>query len=174
MPESPLTGAIRQIGYVVDDLDTAIAGWLELGVGPWFVLRRIPQRADYRGEPCEVEISIALANSGDLQLEVIQQHGDTPSIYTEFLDRRGAGFHQLAYWPVDFDETLRKVKHAGWPVVWANAEEGGVRYAYVEPPAPVATIIELMEFDDVTEGLSIFVAAAAQNWDGSDPIRAMN
>lgn len=49
-----------------------------------------------------------------------------------------------------------------------------MRYAYVEPPAPVATIIELMEFDEVTEGLSTFVAAAAQNWDGSDPIRAMN
>ena len=34
-----LPGPIRQIGYVVTDLDRAIAGWLELGVGPWFVMR---------------------------------------------------------------------------------------------------------------------------------------
>jgi hypothetical protein len=46
-----LPGPIRQIGYVVTDLDQAMAGWLELGVGPWFVLRGLPVRADYRGEP---------------------------------------------------------------------------------------------------------------------------
>ena len=33
-----LPGPIRQIGYVVTDLDRAIASWLELGVGPWFVM----------------------------------------------------------------------------------------------------------------------------------------
>ena len=35
-----LPGPIRQIGYVVTDLDQAMAGWLELGVGPWFVIAR--------------------------------------------------------------------------------------------------------------------------------------
>ena len=40
-----LPGPIRQIGYVVTDLDQAIAGWLELGVGPWFVIRGLPLRA---------------------------------------------------------------------------------------------------------------------------------
>ncbi|OBB33705.1 glyoxalase [Mycolicibacterium peregrinum] len=174
MSESLLTGAIRQIGYVAGDLDAAVAGWVQMGVGPWLVLRRIRQRALYRGEPCEVEISIALANSGELQIEVIQQHGDQPSIYTEFLRNRGEGFHQLAYWPVDFDATLARVEAAGWPVVWSSADEGGVRYAYVEPPAPVATIIELMEFNEVTEGLATFVRGAAQDWDGSEPVRAMN
>ena len=41
-----LPGPMRQIGYVVTDLDRAIDGWLELGVGPWFVMRGLPmQRA---------------------------------------------------------------------------------------------------------------------------------
>jgi hypothetical protein len=174
LPESPLTGAIRQIGYVVSDLDAAIAGWLKLGVGPWFVLRRISQCADYRGQRCEVEISIALANSGDLQLELIQQHGDGPSIYTEFLAEHGEGFHQFAFWPTEFDAAMAGVAAAGWPVVWSSAEEGGVRYAYVEPPAPVATIVEVMEFNEMTAGLATFVREAAQGWDGSEPVRAMN
>ncbi|MCV7150199.1 VOC family protein [Mycolicibacterium pyrenivorans] len=174
MPPSPSLGPIRQVGYVVDDLDAALANWVELGVGPWFVLRRIAQQADYRGDPRDVTISIALANSGELQLELIQQHGETPSIYTEFLDDRGAGFHQFAYWPDDFDAALGAVRDAGWPVVWSSAEEGGVRYAYAEPPAGVATVVELMEFTEVTEGLAKFVREAADGWDGSEPIRPLN
>lgn len=174
MPPSPSLGPIRQIGYVVDDLDVALANWVELGVGPWFVLRRIAQRADHRGELRDVTISIALANSADLQLELIQQHGETPSVYTEFLADHGPGFHQLAYWPTDYDAAMRAVNDAGWPVVWCSAEEGGVRYAYVEPPAGVATVVEIMEFTEVTEGLAKFVRDAADDWDGSEPIRPLN
>ncbi|HEY9265903.1 MAG TPA: VOC family protein [Mycobacterium sp.] len=174
MSPSPLPDRIRQIGYVVDDLDDALASWVALGVAPWFVLRRIVQKADYRGEPREVTISIALANSGELQLELIQQHGETPSVYTEFLAARGPGFHQLAYWPTDYDATVRAVKDAGWPVVWSSAEEGGVRYAYVEPPGGMATVVEIMEFTEVTEGLAKFVRDAADDWDGSVPIRPLN
>jgi catechol 2,3-dioxygenase-like lactoylglutathione lyase family enzyme len=174
MPPSPLPGRIRQIGYVVDDLDDALASWVALGVAPWFVLRRIVQKADHRGEPREVTISIALANSGELQLELIQQHGETPSVYTEFLADHGPGFHQLAYWPADFDVALRSVKDAGWPVVWSSADDGGVRYAYVEPPSGVATVVEIMELNEVTEGLAKFVREAADDWDGSQPIRPLN
>jgi hypothetical protein len=66
------------------------------GVGPWYVIRRLRQHALYRGEPCTVTTSIALAYSGDLQLEVIHQDDDTPSIYTEFLASGREGFHLLA------------------------------------------------------------------------------
>lgn len=49
-----------------------------------------------------------------------------------------------------------------------------MRYAYVEPPAGVATVVELMEYNDVTQGLAKFVRDAADGWDGSDPIRPLN
>lgn len=175
MSSSPMPGSIRQIGYIVKDLDVALASWVQLGVGPWYVLRGIAQRADYRGQPCEVNISIALANSGELQLELIQQHGDTPSIYTEFLAAHGEGFHQLAYWPTDFDGAVANAQQAGWPVVWssADADQGGVRYAYLAPPAGTATIVELMELNEVSEGLGNFIRDAADGWDGSDPVRPL-
>ena len=41
-----LPGSIGQIGYVVTDLDRAIANWLQLGVGPWFVLRGLPMQCE--------------------------------------------------------------------------------------------------------------------------------
>ena len=116
-----LPGPIRQIGYVVTDLDRAMAHWLELGVGPWFVLRGLPMQANYRGEPCETTLSVAWSNSGEMQIELIQQLDDTPSIFTEFLDGHGPGYHQLAYWATDFEATMRRSREgrlAGRLVRW--------------------------------------------------------
>jgi Glyoxalase/Bleomycin resistance protein/Dioxygenase superfamily len=170
---APLPGPIRQIGYVVRDLETAIVDWLRLGVGPWFVVREHTQQVIYRGTPCEVTISIALANSGDLQVELIHQHGDTPSIFTEFLDSGREGLHQFAWWVTDFDAAVASAEAAGWPVVWVGGEAATTRFAYVEPaPGGPAAIFEIMELTDVTRGMGVFVRDAAKDWDGTDPIRS--
>ena len=169
---SPLSGPIRQVGHVVRDIDHAIAAWVAMGVGPWYVVRDRVQRAVYRGKPCEITMSIALANSGELQLELIAQHDDTPSIFTEFLDAHAEGFHQFAWWVRDFDETVAAAQAAGWPVVWTGGEDTATRFAYVEPPpGSPATIYELMELTEATEGMGAFFRDAAKDWDGTDPVR---
>jgi hypothetical protein len=170
---SVLPGPIRQIGYVVTDLDQMLASWVELGVGPWLVIRGLPMNARYRGEPCETTLSLALSNSGEMQIELIYQHDDTPSIFTEFLAANGPGYHQLAYWAEDFDATMKAVGDAGWPVVWSGGEGFGVRFAYVEPPNSPATILEISELTDGQAASAKFIRDAAANWDGSDPIREM-
>jgi hypothetical protein len=166
-----LPGAIRQIGYIVTDLDEAMQSWLDLGVGPWFVIRGLKMQALYRGKPCETTITMALSNSGEMQIELIQPDDDTPSIYTEFLDAKGPGYHQLAYWTEDFDATMTAVEQAGWPVVWSGGEGFGVRFAYVEPPNSPAQIIEISELTDTTRASSAYIRDAAAGWDGTDPIR---
>jgi catechol 2,3-dioxygenase-like lactoylglutathione lyase family enzyme len=173
---APLPGPIRQIGYVVRDLDSALAGWVAMGIGPWFVVREHTQQVVYRGEPCEVTISIALANSGELQVELIHQHGDTPSIFTEFLAGGREGFHQLAWWVDDLDSAVAAAEAEGWPVVWRNVESHGApstRFAYVEPPGGPATVFEIMELDEITSGMGAFVRDAAIDWDGRDPVRVV-
>lgn len=174
MPPSPvLLGPVRQIGYVVRDLDAALNGWVALGVGPWFVMRGLSQQVTYRGDPCAVTLSLALANSGDLQIEVIQQTDDTPSIFTEFLAAGAGEFHQLAYWTEDFDATMAAVEAAGWPVVWSGGEGQGVRFAYVDPVGAPAAIVEIMELTEASAGMAAFVRQAAQGWGGADPIREL-
>ena len=169
-----LPGAIRQIGYIVRDFDKALAEFVTLGVGPFYVLRGIEQTGIYRGEECTVTLTLGLANSGDLQIEIIHQDDDAPSIYSEFTSAGGDGFHQLAYWTEDFDAALAAGQAAGWPVVWSGGEPGTARYAYFEPPpGTAATIIELMELTPATTGMAELVRSAAVNWDGSDPIRTL-
>ncbi|MDV3127774.1 VOC family protein [Mycobacterium sp. 21AC1] len=169
---SVLPGAICQIGYVVTDLDDIIDHWLQMGVGPWFVIRALPQHVLYRGEPCDVTLSLALCNSGEMQIELIQQIGDTPSIFTEFLGATGGGFHQLAYWTSDFEDTVARISAAEWPMVWSGGRREGVRFAYFEPPAGAA-VVEIMELTEASAGMAAFVKKAAQEWDGSDPIREL-
>jgi catechol 2,3-dioxygenase-like lactoylglutathione lyase family enzyme len=168
---SPFPGPIRQIGYVVNDFDRSVAWWLAAGVGPFYVMRGLTQRVLYRGEPCQITMSLGLANSGEMQVEVIQQEDATPSIYAEFLASGREGFHQLAWWVSDFDAAIRDAESAGWPVVWSGGEAEGVRYAYVEPPAGPATIYEIMELTDLASGFNKAIRDAATGWDGTDPIR---
>lgn len=170
-----LQGHIRQVGYVVPDLDAAIAPWLELGVGPWFTIRDLPMGVcRYRGERCEPTISVAFSNSGPMQLEIIQPHGDAPSIYREFLDAGRSGFNQLAWWVPDFDAMLVRADAAGWQVVFSGEDGGVARFAYFEPTPDVATIIEVTELNDATQGMAALVESAAAIWDGvTDPVRPL-
>jgi hypothetical protein len=137
------------------------------------VLRGHSQSGLYRGRSCTVTLSVAFANSGDLQIELIHQNDDTPSIYTEFLADHGPGFHQLAWWASGFDDAVKSAQAAGWPVVWTGGGDDSVRYAYLEPPAGPATIIEIMELNDLTRGMDSLLRETAATWDGSDPIRSL-
>ena len=76
-------GQVRQNGYVVNDVEAAMRYWSEtLGVGPFFYAPRVPvKNFHYRGAPQPIEVSVALANSGPLQIELVQQRNDVPSMY---------------------------------------------------------------------------------------------
>ena len=84
---SRLFGPMRQVGIVVRDIEKAMRHWVEVcGVGPWFYAEQLPlDEFRYKGRPYDLKVSIALANSGDVQLELIQQRNDVPSLYRDFL-----------------------------------------------------------------------------------------
>src|SRR5258708_5759415 len=69
----------NQIGYVVDDLDDALAYWVDVvGIAPFFVYRDFELReCFYEGEAITQVISVAFGQAGPVQVELIEQHGDT-------------------------------------------------------------------------------------------------
>lgn len=82
-PRLPVTqkmGPIRQNGYVVHDLDRAMHHWTTaLGIGPFYYIETVDlDWFSHRGQPQSPHLSIALANSGPLQIELICQRDDTP------------------------------------------------------------------------------------------------
>jgi hypothetical protein len=169
-----LPGPIRQNAYIVKDLDVDIAQWVRAGIGPWFVMRSLSQvGSHYRGMPTAPEVSIGLANSGELQLEVICQEDHSPSIYREFLDGGNVGFHHVAFWTPTFDDAIADVEGAGWEVVHHGNAGGVAMFAYFDAGGFSSTVIEIMELNDATNWMTKTVREAAADWDGSDPVRSL-
>jgi len=170
-----LPGRVRQNGYVVADLDTTVRHWTStLGVGPWFMLRNLLlEPSEYRGGAVSTEVSIALANTGDLQIELIEPHGTSPSCYREFLDAGHEGLHHLAWWTDDFDATLGRAAASGWGVIQCG-DLMGTRFCYFDTQTHPGTIAEVMELTDASRWLASHVRDAAAEWDGStDPVRTL-
>ena len=63
---------VRQLAYVVRDMDAALKYWVDvLKVGPFYLFEHCPLRNQrYRGNPSNVDVTLALGNSGALQIEV--------------------------------------------------------------------------------------------------------
>ena len=150
--------------------------WTEvLGVGPFFYLERAPiEDFRYRGETSDLDVSIALANSGPLQIELIQQRNDAPSMYLEYLSAGHEGLQHVAYWTKSFDADLARVEELGFKV-GQSGHVGGAdgRFVYFETESHPGTVIELSEISGPKGKTFEMIANVARTWDGSDPIRTI-
>ena len=162
-------GEIMQNGYLVRDLDAAVDHWTRvIGVGPFYVLEHASFDLVCRGRPATCTISVAIANSGPLQIELIRLESDGPSLYREFLDAGREGLHHVAYLVASID---RAVAESRLPVAQAG-EANGFRFAYLETETHPGTVLELIERTPGIEALFGTIAAASRNWNGEDPVRS--
>ncbi|HUB11368.1 MAG TPA: VOC family protein [Acetobacteraceae bacterium] len=171
---SRLFGPLRQMGYVVPDVEAAMRHWVEVcGVGPWFIADKLPLTSfRYNGQRHDdIHMSIALANSGDVQIELIQQRCDTPSMAREFLKRHpDGGLQHWSSWPENYDELYQQALANGYEVCQEGDAPRG-RFVYFRREGHPGTVIEMSHATPMRKRIFDAVRAAAVNWDGSDPIR---
>ncbi|MBE9607241.1 VOC family protein [Acetobacteraceae bacterium H6797] len=166
-------GEIRQAGYVVPDIEAAMDYWSRvLGVGPFFYNPRVPiKNYIYRGESHEPHNSVALANSGPLQIELIQTRNDVPSMYRDFQQAGKSGLQHVAYWTQDYDADLERLLKEGFkPVMQGEVGEKG-RFIYFDTEYHPGTVIELSEVAGPKGTMFRMIKEASENWDGKDPVR---
>jgi hypothetical protein len=173
---SKLFGSVRQNGYVVRDIHATMKHWITIaGVGPWFYVDRVEtEYFRHRGAPASVEMSVALANSGELQIELIQQRNDAPSLYQEFLNSGREGFQHIAYWTTDFPALYDRALAAGL-TVGHEGQIGGPqgRFAYFDTELHQGTIIEISDISGPKGKFFDHIRRASINWDGTNPIRSI-
>jgi hypothetical protein len=173
---SRIFGNVRQNGYVVADIEAAMRHWTDvLGIGPFFYFEQVPiENFRYRGRPSDPRLSIALGNSGDLQIELIQQRNDAPSLYRDFIAAGREGLQHLAYWTDRFDADLERALGLGFEV-GHSGEAGGKdgRFVYFATEQHPGTVIELSEVSGPKGAFFRHIAETARGWDGSEPIRRM-
>lgn len=165
-----LYGPVGQIGYVVDDLAEAAARWSETtGIGPWRVYETIQlDRFTYEGKPSEPQIGIALAFSGAVQIELIQQFNDAPSMYRDLLETYGEGVQHICFYPSDYDAAVSHALSSGMAV----GQEGslwGIDFAYLRGDG--GRVIEMANLPEEVLTQRQKAIDEAATWDGVDPVR---
>lgn len=147
MTSAVLPGPVTQVAWVTDDLDaTGRALSAMFGIPAWTRLPDIrfgPDTCTYRGQPADFVADISLAYSGDLQLELIHPVSGE-SIYTEHLERHGAGLHHVCVEVDDLVGAVAAARAAGHEVVQQGSmADGGMEFAYVDTSAAGASYVEL-------------------------------
>jgi glyoxalase/bleomycin resistance protein/dioxygenase superfamily protein len=169
-----LFGPVMQNAFVVDDLQAAIEHWARvMHVGPFFVFERVPfKEVWYRGLPAnDIDLTVAIAYWGEVQIELIRQRNDVPSIYTEFRARHGTGLQHMGVMSADLGRDLTRLKAAGIePVQHGNA--AGMRFAYVMTDHHPGGMVELIEATPKTVAFFEHMRRAARDWSGRDAIAA--
>ena len=171
----PFFGPVVQNAFVVHDIEAAVQFWsLKIGVGPFYWLEHIEfGEVFFRGMPLRFDMSVALAQWGNLQIELIQQHDAVPSIYSEFLARHGEGLQHLGVLTSSLDEHLARLRPLGVePVQW-GATATGMRFAYLNSDRHAGGMIELIESGPAVQAFFEKVRAASVGWDGSRPLRRL-
>ncbi|MFT4561166.1 MAG: catechol 2,3-dioxygenase-like lactoylglutathione lyase family enzyme [Gammaproteobacteria bacterium] len=163
---------VSQLAYVVRDLDAALKYWTEIvQAGPFFVYKHIPitdQR--YRGGDSNVDITVALGYSGELQIELIYCEDDAPSVYKEFLDAGRIGVHHVGIMPVDFAAAYAQYTSLGIEPAF-ECSLGGAPVVYFDTVAQLGHFTEFWDNNSVFKDFFASIADASKGWDGRDPVR---
>ncbi|MCW1382756.1 VOC family protein [Novosphingobium sp. KCTC 2891] len=180
---APITSAVipgqpgphlMQAAFLVEDLEAAARAWTQTtGIGPFFIVPHIQlAEFDYRGEKgAGLDFSVALAQSGGVQIELIQQHCDNPSAYRDLIAKGQQGFHHFCIYTPDYDATRQRYIDQGF-ISAVDGVFGAMRFCYVDTSPALGCMIEIVEQDEGQTAFFTRVAEAAADWDGvTDPIR---
>jgi hypothetical protein len=168
-------GAYRffQLGFLVDGLVATAARWAAVfGVGPFHVLPPRDVACTYRGVRSSLDLQIAVAQAGPVQIELIEQRSDRPSIYRDRFSGTDSGLHQLCTVTPDYDGTRAHYEGLGYELA-SEMEDAAYRVAFYD------TVDDFGFFTEVVEETPGFVAQLAAidrtcaEWDGTDPVRLL-
>jgi hypothetical protein len=166
-------GPVMQIAFVPDDFDAALRHWTEvMGVGPFFLMENV--RLDglrYRGSPSDCVFTIALAYWGELQVELIRQDNDAPSIYRDLSN--GGAMHHVCILTDDMVRARTITEEAGCETIVEAKVGADGAVIYVDSKGHPGGLVEVLQPATGSDGLFAMIRNAAKDWDGSDPVRRL-
>lgn len=145
-----------------------------MGVGPFYMLEHVEfGPAFFKGAPLKIDMTVAIAQWANLQVELIVQHNDEPSIYSDFLAAHGEGLQHLGVLTQNLDADLARLKTFGVePVQWGETA-AGMRFAYLNTDQHAGAMVELIESGPAVQAFFEKIRRAAEQWDGSRPLRTL-
>jgi len=170
--DKPTDRTIFQNAWVVDDVEAACLRWVDqLGVGPFFVTeyRNLFTDVRYRGEPAALDMIVALAQAGPVQIELIQPLVDRCA-YRDSVPAGTTALHHLCVWTHDIEADSAYFDALGYPTA-NRGRAGDVEFAYYDTRPLLGCMLEVVTRKDSVVERFATIARAAEGWDGRDPIR---
>ncbi|UCB44731.1 MAG: VOC family protein, partial [Spirochaetota bacterium] len=162
--ESPAKVRIKKINQVcilVKDLELVAENyWKILGIGPWSIFKweaPMVYGRIYHGKPVWAKEKIALAQVGDVQVELAQVI-DGPSIYGDWIEEHGEGLHHINFLldtPDEYKNTIESLTSDGFEYLQSGRfgpPEKGYGYTYIDIP-PLRTVFEPVHESKTDAGL---------------------
>jgi hypothetical protein len=162
-----------QVCWVVPDLPAAIATWAaQTGVGPFFYFDDVRyEDAIYRGQPWKpVQFHAAIAQAGDLQIELVSQLEEGASIFRDVVPAGQAGLHHMSIYTHDYDHDVAFYQKSGVEIAFSGLMKGA-RVCWLDTTATLGFMTEVITANPLKEQVFAMFSDAAENWDGVDPIR---
>lgn len=162
-----------QLGFYVDDVVVAAERWARVfDVGPFSLLPRTTSSSVYRGRSCHAEVQLAVAQAGPVQIELVQQFDDEPSVYRELYPAGGSGLHQLCTMTERYEGTKAHYEALGYEVV-GEVDTLGFRVAYVDTVRDFGFFTEVLDHNPSFLRSAARLAGLGEAWDGTDPVRIL-
>ena len=139
-------GATIQVAMITRNLEAAVKHhWETARIGPWDIYEIGPDKMRnyfYRGKPATHTFSIAVAWSGETQLELIQPLSLRGySIYDEHLDRFGEGLHHIKLYYADRMKAVAEYAKRGYSVIQCGNDDD--EHYYLDTAKDFGYILEL-------------------------------
>jgi hypothetical protein len=115
---------------------------------------------------------VGVAQAGPVQIELIQQHCDRPSIYRDWTAHGSRPLHQLATVTTDYDNKLRQFAELGYELA-AESAGGRFRVAYFDTVADFGFYTEVVEHSTGFLASLDAISRTCAEWDGRDPVRLL-
>lgn len=166
--------AIVQNAYVVNDIEEACHRLHKIyGIGPFLGNQKTALAGVmHRGEPApDIEITGVFVQSGDLNIELVQQHSSGPSAFRDMFPKGKQGFHHVAVFCDDYEAERDAFVAAGYPIASEFDSRVGCKICYVDTTATLGHMVELYPENEVIRAMYAQTRAAADTWDGKDLIR---
>lgn len=169
------SGKAVQIAYHVPDPERAAHQYAErFGWGPFFLLEHIPlSRCEHRGRVTRFDHTSAYGQAGDLMIELITQHDDTPSVLRDLFAADEVGVHHLAHFVPSLRGSLAAARERGIVIALDACTATGTEFAMLDVAADLGHMLELYEAGPDLLKFYRYVRRCADAWDGKDPLRRL-
>ncbi len=130
---------IYHLGYAVEDIEAAAR----------FYKEQFGARASEPEEVAEQGIIATMFDVGESKIELVQPtRPDSP--VGKFLEKKGEGFHHVAFQVDDLEAALEELRENGVELIDEEPRigAGGTRMAFVHPKGAFGVLTELVELPE--------------------------